>query len=137
MSTVNVANIKSLTAAPPLFKNSSGIEKGRLIEAYCSFVGTGTVTKGESFNVSSITDNGTGDYTFVFTNNLDSTDYCPYGSQAGSATHPFVGGSEVERLVGSCRMFYGTSGGSGAGGFQNDPSRAYFIAIGGQKNFNT
>jgi len=131
MSTLNVATIKSLTASPPVFQNSSGTEKGRLIEAYCSFVGTGTVTKGESFNVSSITDNGTGDYTFTFINNFDSTDYCSFGSQAGATNHPFVGGSELEKLVGSCRMLYGTSGGSGSNGFANDPSRASFIAIGG------
>ena len=130
-TTVVAGTVKSSNTEAPVFQNTSGIEKGRLIEAYTTFVGTGTPTLNESYNISSLTDNGLGDFTFNFTNNLDSTNYCTFASQAGSGTHPFVGGSETLRAVGSCRMLYGTSGGAGGAGFQNDPGRASFIAIGG------
>ena len=44
-------------------------------KAWVNFNGTGTVAIRASFNVSSITDNGTGDYTVNFTNALADTNY--------------------------------------------------------------
>lgn len=46
-------------------------------KAWVNFNGTGVVAIRDSFNVSSITDNGVGDYTVNFTNNLSSIDYSP------------------------------------------------------------
>jgi hypothetical protein len=43
--------------------------------AWVNFNGTGTVAIRASFNVSSITDNGTGDYTVNFANALPDADY--------------------------------------------------------------
>jgi hypothetical protein len=43
--------------------------------AWVSFNGTGTVSIRSSFNVSSITDNGTGDYTINFTTAFSDTNY--------------------------------------------------------------
>jgi hypothetical protein len=43
--------------------------------AWCNFNGTGTVAIRASFNVSSITDNGTGDYTVNFTTAMVDADY--------------------------------------------------------------
>jgi len=43
--------------------------------AWVNFDGTGTVAIRASFNVSSITDNGTGDYTVNFTNALSDDNY--------------------------------------------------------------
>ena len=45
-------------------------------KAWVNFNGTGTVAIRESGNVSSITDNGTGDYTLNFTNSFADADYC-------------------------------------------------------------
>ena len=42
--------------------------------AWVSFKGTSTVTIEDDFNVSSITDNGTGDYTVVYTSGLPNDD---------------------------------------------------------------
>tara|TARA_R100000700_G_C3042823_1_gene65959 strand:+ start:12 stop:428 length:417 start_codon:yes stop_codon:yes gene_type:complete len=67
MSTLNVGTIKSLGSSAPIFQNSSGVEKGQLARAWVNFDGTGTVAIKDSFNVSSITDNGTGDYFVNFT----------------------------------------------------------------------
>ena len=44
-------------------------------KAWVNFNGTGTVAIRESFNVSSITDNGTGDYTVNFTNAMSDANY--------------------------------------------------------------
>jgi hypothetical protein len=45
-------------------------------KAWVNFNGTGTVAIRASYNVSSITDNGTGDYTINFTNALADANYC-------------------------------------------------------------
>lgn len=52
-------------------------------EAWVNFNGTGTVAIRASGNVSSITDNGTGDYTVNFTSSISDNSYSSYGS-AGS-----------------------------------------------------
>jgi len=45
-------------------------------KAWVNFNGSGTVAINASGNVSSITDNGTGDYTINFTNAMDDANYC-------------------------------------------------------------
>jgi hypothetical protein len=45
------------------------------VKAWARFDGTGTPSLTASYNVASITDNGTGDYTLNFTNAIGSTDY--------------------------------------------------------------
>lgn len=45
-------------------------------KAWVNFNGTGTVAIRRSFNVSSITDNGTGDYTVNFTSAMADANYC-------------------------------------------------------------
>jgi hypothetical protein len=56
--------------------------------AWVNFSGTGTVTIRDSGNVSSITDNGTGDYTVNFTTAMSDANYC--ATFCGGA---FTGGS--------------------------------------------
>lgn len=76
MSTLSVGTIKSLTSGtPPSIKDSAGTETGQFCRAWVNFNGTGTVAIRDSFNVSSITDNGTGDYTINFTNALPTANY--------------------------------------------------------------
>jgi hypothetical protein len=60
-------------------QNTSGVEQ-YLCKAWVNFDGTGTPAIRESGNVTSITDNGTGDYTVNFTNNFADTDYSWHGS---------------------------------------------------------
>jgi hypothetical protein len=47
-----------------------------IAKAWVNFNGTGTVAIRDSFNVSSVTDNGTGDYTINFTTAMPNTNYC-------------------------------------------------------------
>lgn len=75
MSTLNVATVRSLNTLPPAVQNSSGTEIGTFCRAWVNFNGTGTVAIRASFNVSSITDNGTGDYTVNFTTSMPDANY--------------------------------------------------------------
>jgi hypothetical protein len=58
-------------------QNTSGVEQ-YLARAWVNFNGTGTVAIRASGNVSSITDNGTGDYTVNFTNAMADANYAVY-----------------------------------------------------------
>jgi hypothetical protein len=53
---------------------SNGVTTNAL--AWVNFNGTGTVAIRSSYNVSSITDNGTGDYTVNFATALSDANYC-------------------------------------------------------------
>jgi len=83
--TANVDNIQSSTAGTPVvFKDGGGTQIGTLCRAWVNFNGTGTVAIRASFNVSSITDNGTGDYTVNFTTALSDANYAVKSSAANS-----------------------------------------------------
>jgi len=56
-------------------KNKAGTREYFPCTAWVNFNGAGTVTIGDSGNVSSITDNGTGDYTVNFTNTFSNANY--------------------------------------------------------------
>jgi hypothetical protein len=62
---------------PPTIQDSAGTQIGTFCRAWVNFNGTGTVAIRASFNVTSITDNGTGDYTVNFTNALPDANYSP------------------------------------------------------------
>ena len=75
MSTIKAANVQNTGSGAPTFKNSSGTEIGQLVKAWINFDGSGTVAIRDDFNVSSLTDNGTGDYTITFDTALANNDY--------------------------------------------------------------
>ena len=56
-------------------------------KCWCNFNGTGTVALRDSLNVGSITDNGTGNYTINFTNNMANANYSFYQFNAGAADY--------------------------------------------------
>jgi hypothetical protein len=58
-------------------------EQSGLCKAWVNFNGTGTVAIRASYNVSSITDNGTGDYTVNFTTALADANYSLVGATGG------------------------------------------------------
>jgi hypothetical protein len=76
----------SITGTPVQFNDGVGTQIGTLCRAWVNFNGTGTVAIRASFNVSSITDNGTGDYTVNFTNALPDANYAVVASGATTAT---------------------------------------------------
>lgn len=91
--TANVDVIQSSTAGtPPQFNDGNGTQTGTLCRAWVNFNGTtspGTIRA--SFNVGSVTKNGTGDYTVNFTNAFADTNYAVVGtSNAGASTGKVV-----------------------------------------------
>jgi hypothetical protein len=58
--------------------NTTPIVEG-IAKAWVNFNGTGTIAARDSENVSSLTDNGAGDYTVNFTNNFAAADYSGSG----------------------------------------------------------
>jgi len=72
-------------------------EQGQLCKAWVNFNGTSTVAIRASYNVSSITDNGTGDYTVNFTTALADANYATVGT-----------GSHESATTSDMRVVYGT-----------------------------
>ena len=70
MSTLNVSNITDGTTTVGTEYVVNGSAK-----AWVNFNGTGTVAIRDSFNVASLTDNGTGSYTLYLSNNMATANY--------------------------------------------------------------
>ena len=93
MSTLQVTTIQSnSTTAPPAIQNSAGTEYGRFCRAFVNVNGS-TAAIRASFNVSSITKNGTGDFTVNFTTALVDRNYSVivggnYGTGSGAYADP-------------------------------------------------
>jgi len=89
MSTLNTVNITNGTDSITV----EGAVKGSA-KAWVNFNGTGTVAIRASYNVSSITDNGVGDYTVNFTTALADANYAAnvnLGTTAGGgAVNPAI-----------------------------------------------
>jgi len=83
----NLANCTGIPA-PAALSTASGSAPSYSARAWVNFNGTGTVAIRASGNVSSITDNGTGDYTVNFTTAMPDANYVGVGqgSQVTTAT---------------------------------------------------
>lgn len=79
MSTVQVTNILSNTAnTPPVIGDVAGTQIGTFCRAWVNFdASSGTPAIRSSFNVTSITDNGVGDFTINFTTAMPNANYSP------------------------------------------------------------
>jgi len=62
----------------------------QLAKAWVNFDGTGTIAINDDFNVSSLTDNGVGDYDVNLTNNMNDANYIILGTVAGAPTAPRI-----------------------------------------------
>lgn len=77
-SFLSLTTVKSNAAnTTPVFEDNASREMGQLCKAWVNFNGTGVVAIRDSFNVSSITDYGVGDYGISFTNNMPNANYAP------------------------------------------------------------
>ena len=86
-------------------------------KAWVNFNGTGTVAIREQFNVSSITDNGTGSYTLNFTTAMTDANYSFVGSTAWASGQPsaLVGSSTSSTQISAGSLeFYTLGNGSDA-----------------------
>jgi hypothetical protein len=108
LATAAVTNTKLASTAVTIDKLGTS-EQSQLCKAWVNFNGIGTVAIRASFNVSSITDNGTGDYTMNFTNALADANYSALGSVIGTTGaafefNSFIGSSNIGLNAGSCRF---------------------------------
>lgn len=82
--------------------NSDGTENYKC-RAWVNFNGTGTVAIRAAGNVSSITDNGTGDYTVNFTTAMPDANYSLVGTtqfdQSGSTASAYLMGVQIANLT--------------------------------------
>lgn len=100
MSTITVTNIKA--TGETVSRSVSGVAA-----AWVSYNGTGTVAIRESSNVSSLTDNATGQQTVSYTNNFAGAGEYSIAACAvdeGSAGGDFCGYYQTVPAVGSFRL---------------------------------
>jgi len=85
--------------------NLSATGEQKVAQAWVNFDGTGTPSISDSYNVSSITDNGTGYYQVNFTNSMANTNYTVSvsaakdsinGNRAGTARGLTVGNFDID-----------------------------------------
>ena len=115
ISLIETASLDTGLVAPTAtaLTTASGSAPSYSARAWVNFDGTGTPAIRASGNVSSITDNGTGDYTVNFTTAMPDINYACACSAAtngsGSSTGASIG--DVLTTTGSARFrtFYGTT----------------------------
>jgi hypothetical protein len=87
-----------------------------IAKAWVNFNGTGTVAIRDSFNVSSITDNGTGDYTVNFTTAMPNANYALAGTTvwfSGSEGNIVLYNSNTTVTTSAMRIITGVPGTAG------------------------
>ena len=102
MSTLSVGTIQSSTTSPPTINNSAGTAIGTFCRVWVNFNGTGTVATRAFFNVQSIVDNGTGDYTVNFTTAMSDANYAAVATTGNGSGSRVV--SNVDSLSSSHRV---------------------------------
>ena len=84
-SILNVDEIAAKDGTSPVT-----LTKQSAAKAWIRFNGSGTVAVIDSFNIASITDNGTGDYTNTFTNAMTNNDYLFGGFSASTGSGDYA-----------------------------------------------
>ena len=69
---------------------TTNLQQG-LIKSWCNFDGTGTIATRDTFNVASLTDNGTGLYQTNFSSNMNNTDYSALTTSKKASTNGRIG----------------------------------------------
>jgi hypothetical protein len=83
-----LTNVSDIESQVKTATNATGSAPVYACRAWVNFDGTGTVSIRDSGNVSSVTDNGTGEYTLNFTTAMPDTNYVITGT-AGDVTRLF------------------------------------------------
>ena len=85
-SVLNVDTIADKAGTGPV-----ELTKQSAAKCWIRFNGTGTIAIDDSFNVSGIVDEGTGDYTITINNDMANDDYAYYGFSSRDASTSQVG----------------------------------------------
>ena len=89
-SVLNVDTIADKAGTGPV-----GLTKQNPAKAWVNFNGTGTIAIRDSFSVSGVADNGTGDYTVTVSSAFGNADYC-----CGSTAQQNTGGGRGDFFTG-------------------------------------
>lgn len=109
-NSLSLTKIKSnAVSTAPVVQDSAGTEIGQYCKAWVNFNGTGTVAINDSFNVSSITDNGVGDYTVNLTNAMPNANY---GISGDSSGHGFIDSGAAIPTISNFRVGIVNAGGT-------------------------
>lgn len=97
MSTLKTGKVKTTTIADELDTESTAVTNviNGSAKAWVNFNGTGAVAIRGSFNVDSITDNGTGDYTVNFSSNFSNANWSISGFAGAGTSNAAVGALQV------------------------------------------
>tara|TARA_A100000172_G_C2953535_1_gene79886 strand:- start:70 stop:465 length:396 start_codon:yes stop_codon:yes gene_type:complete len=104
-SQLKVDTITGVTTAGSVAVTAEGnstttnLQQG-LAKAWAELDGTGTIGLSDSFNIASVADNGTGDYTFTYTNAMGGTDY---SYMLSGNSEPIVYEAGTSRSANLCR----------------------------------
>ena len=99
MSTLSVNTVKSLGSSAPVFQNSSGNEKGQLAKAWVAWDSLSTLSIYDDFNVSSITDDGVGNFTVNIDIDMANNNYAVVASTQGNGS--VNGSNNIMQIHGS------------------------------------
>ena len=112
MSTLKADTIQSTSGG------AATLTKQQAAKAWVNFNGTSTLAISDSFNMASVTDNGTGNYTPVSTNSMGNTDYAfsLAGREQSGGNGGYIGLNDSDNQTASgfqirCRQ--GTNEGTG------------------------
>jgi len=80
------------------------------LKAWFKLDGSGTIAEFDSFNISSFTDNGTGDYSGTFTNAMANANYSANAATGSNDVFgSIIGGSQATTLLRVAAHYYGSS----------------------------
>ena len=86
MSTLKADTLVASDGTSPVTLTKQSASK-----AFISFDGTGTVSIDTSFNISTLTDNASADYSIAYTNNVSTSNHPVTGSNIGSSETNYLG----------------------------------------------
>jgi hypothetical protein len=126
LSNIRAGAISGINGTDPVT-----LTKQSAAKAWVSFQGTGTVSIKDSFNVSSISDIGTGNYRAYYTSNMEDADYCILTAGASLTAGSGSGGKNISsyteyNLVNSAGISNFNASGSG----YEDVSRVFVHVTG-------
>lgn len=117
---VTTAKVNDAAVTPAkLSGGQSGSAPAYAVRAWVNFNGSGAVTIRSSGNVSSITDNGVGDFSVNFTTSIQDSDYCIVASAGFTDTSNWLAAVQINtrtgilesaQAAGSCRFSVVNSG---------------------------
>jgi hypothetical protein len=124
-STLSTAKITTLADSAGANTSTPAAIAAGIAKAWVNFNGTGTVAIRASYNVSSITDNGVGDYTLNFTTALADANY----SVIGSISISYPGAASYNTLVPNITAVNTTTAARIGTGFNTSPTDMGLVCV--------